>query len=376
MENSVIANKRSVKNNEELKRNAKKTKKYYGEGLFENNPNATKTKIRKLFDLEAVSLAGTDEASVVGGNAPKLTKDELVAMVRKVGLTGRSGNGFSVAEKLENYKANRGILLINGVECDPGLVTDSWIYRNKKQEIRYAARVLDNTFGFDEIVLATKERIEKINGINQVKVIDRFPMGYENYLVKYALGLELKPTEHPTDKGILVMNLQTVLAIAELTQNVNAGEYKYITIGNLITGIGKVARVRLGDKVSDVAAKYIDKRDLSKHRLYIGSGAMNCHLSEKDEVIDNKTCFIAVGEMPDYNSATKCKGCGACVKNCPQKVDIKTLVRTVDSAGVEGLNAIGNCNVNACIGCGACTFGCMAGKDIRGLVAWKKAKVS
>ena len=375
MEMKCIVNKRSVKKNNALKIAQKKARKYYREKIFEKAQNATKSKIRKFADLEQIDYEViSDIESSEKKKEVQFSREELIALCREGELTGRSGNGFEVSRKLEAFHKEGGTLLINAVECDPGLVTDSWLYRNKQSYIQQGAMMIKNALGLDRVVLATKEPLQAIDAIQQVKVIDRFPMGYENYLIQYVFGVEIANNELPQDKGILVMNLQTVIAIAELAQNVMAGQYKYITVANLFTAEAKVARVHIGDSVQKIVESCFPQRVQNAKNVYAGGGAFTCHKSSPQEQIQDTTGYIAIGEMPNYEEASKCKGCGACTKNCPAGVAVHKIIQYTDK---NGMNMAGNCkgfNATACIGCGACTYGCMAGKDLREVVAWARTE--
>lgn len=377
MEIKCVVNKRSVSENNALKTAQKKARKYYQEKLFMKAPNATKLKIRKLADLEQVDYKTISNIELLEKKKDaQLSKEELIELCRQGRLTGRSGNGFEVSKKLEAFHKDSGTLIINAVECDPGLVTDSWLYRNKQSFIQQGAMIIKNALCLDKVILATKEPLQTIDGIQQVKVIDRFPMGYENYLIQYVIGIKSAKNELPQDKGILVMNLQTVIAIAELTQNVMAGQYKYITVANLFTAEARVVRVHIGDSVQEVIESCFSQNARNTDRLYAGGGALNCHKVTEDEQIKDTTGYIAIGEMPDYEKAGKCKGCGACTKNCPAGVAVHKIVQYTNK---NGMNTASNCkefHAAACIGCGACTYGCMAGKDVREVVKWAKTKLS
>lgn len=373
MNTKCLVNKQSVRKNRNLKNVQKKARKYYQEKIFTKAPNATGTKIRKLADLEHVDYKVFSDAELLEKEKEVcLSREGLIALCRESGLTGRSGNGFAVSRKLEAFHKDGGTLIINAVECDPGLVTDSWLYRNKQSYIQQGAMVIKNALGIDKVILATKEPLQTIDTIQQVKVIDRFPMGYENYLIKYVLGITIENNELPQDKGILVMNVQTVIAIAEMTQNDRAGQYKYITVANLFTGEAKVARVRIGDSVQEVAESCYPQSVRNKNRIYVGSGAFACQKATPEERILDTTGYIAIGEMPSYEEAGRCKGCGACTKNCPAGVTVHKIIQYVDK---NGMRAAGNCkkfNPTACIGCGTCTYHCAAGKDVREVVKWAK----
>lgn len=320
MENSCIVNKQNVAKNKALKRTQKGTRKYYQERLFQKSVNDLKVRIGKLADLNNVGYKVISDMELAGNINVCLSRDELIQLCKESSLTGRSGNGFEVARKIEMLHKNSGILIINAVECDPGLVTDSWLYKNKKFYIEQGAKLLKEALCLDNVILATKEPLRDICGVQQIKVIDRFPMGYEKYLIKHILGVEISYNELPQEKGIIVMNLQTVIAIAELTQNKMAGQYKYITVHNLYTAETKVARVHIGDRVDMVAANCFFKNEMEKSHIYAGSGAFNCHQSMEGDIITDTTGYIAIGEMPSYDKTEKCKGCGKCTRNCPAGV--------------------------------------------------------
>lgn len=377
MEMRCVVNKKSIMKNRALKTAQKGARKYYQEKLFVKAPNTAKAKIRKLADLNEVEYQALKEPSPSSEPVQEgMTREQLVTLCHESGLTGRSGNGFPVAEKLAAFTKENGTLIINAVECDPGLVTDSWIYRNKRNEIEAGAELVKQALGISQVILATKEPLHTMSGMKQVKIIDRFPMGYENYLIKAVLGVELKEQELPQERGILVMNLQTIVAIAEVTRNREAGQYKYITAANLTTGKAKVVRVHIGDSIEEIAARCYTKEELKQNTLYAGGGAFTCHKVVSDETILDTTGYLAIGQMPEYECAGKCKGCGACTKNCPAGVTVHKLVQYVEKNGTDDLAALRSYLPEKCIGCGTCTYGCMAGKDVREVVMCAKTALS
>ena len=104
MEIKCIINKHSVKKNKALKTVQKKARKYYQDKNFIHSPNATKIKISKLADLEKVDYEAVSDIELSEKkNEVQLSKDELIALCREGGLTGRSGNGFDVSRKLEAF---------------------------------------------------------------------------------------------------------------------------------------------------------------------------------------------------------------------------------------------------------------------------------
>ena len=383
--NQCIANHNSVKRNPVLKAAQKESKKYYGDSLFEKRGNAPKNRIQKLVKIREIPFCSLMEEKEKRPMEKKeaWTAEKLIMECREKKLLGGSGNGYLIADKLEAYEAWRAgsektgtekqdagtdsVLLINGVECDPGLVHDAWIYCNRLKAVERGVRILRDGFAFQRVILATREPLQQTApGMEQIKVQNRFPMGYENYLIRTTLGVELCAGERPAQRGILVMNLQSVMSIGELETGETAGDSRYITVANLKTGDAAAVRVKLGTDVKDIARKVYPKESFSEEELYTGHGAMGCHRVEEGEKVTGMTGFIGIGQMPDYSCAGKCAGCGRCTRNCPAGVDVRGIVTALEKSRPD---MIQQCHPERCISCGSCTYGCMAGKDVRELVA-------
>lgn len=401
MEKCII-NRKSIKKIVTIKQAQKLSKKYYQDRLFEKTTHEPKAKIQKLVNINNLELINSINAQkaddqmnyekncnttahTTSNSDLKLTKKDLLALCERNQLFGRSGNGYSTAKKLASFHAESGVLLINGVECDPGLVHDAWIYRNCLKEIDKGVKLLYSIYHFNKIVLATKEPLQ--NGtysFKQVKVKNRFPMGYENYLIETLFNKKIPSGKFPTDMGILVLNLQSILAISRIFAEINstndisnnapcaAGNCKYITVSNLSNATAKVMEVQLGQNIYDIARKAFS--NISEN-VYTGSGAFNCHKADSEEVVDQKTFFIAIGQMPDYSNAGKCMGCGKCTNTCPAGVQVSKIIRFVEKNGRQNGSMCSAFHLELCIGCGACTYMCSAGKDTREVVAWAKSQL-
>lgn len=376
METLCVVNKKSARKIKGIRLAQKNARKYYQEKFFSRTSNVPRMKLRKFVNLnrtEYKNLSGMELP--VKPAAFKGTKEELVEAIKKAGLTGRSGNGFLVWRKLKAMKKG-GTLIINAVECDPGLVTDSWIYKNRLTQIQDGAEIIKKALGMKKVVLATKEPLRPAEGIEQVKVPDRFPLGYENYLVQHLLGIGLKEGELPQERGVLVMNLQTVLAVYEIFKNEELAKYRYLTVSNLETAQASAVHVRIGEDIEEIAEKCFSKSAMKGKHLYTGGGAFSSHEAVKGERVTDRTGYIALGQAPDYEEAGSCRKCGACTKNCPAGVSVAQLVQFVEQNGKKDGKKCKQFHPENCIGCGNCTYGCMAGKDVREVVAWAKKELS
>ncbi len=343
----------------------KAASKFYGDSLFDLFKPGLKTKISKFMDVRNINFI--DMTKKRGGTAAKIeSREALLALLKKSGLKGLSGSNYETAAKLECIKEAGATFIVNGVECDPGLVHDSWIYNSLFDEVAEGIALLDKIFDFKRIVLATKETPAKNSDLfEQVKVKAKFPAGYEKFLVKELLGISLENGRLPVQEGILVLNIQTVLAIASLASGKSSFSCRYLTFADFANARACVVKADFGTSVKAIAEKL---SSIQVENFYCGSGALTCHEAAEDEVVSSATCFIGAGQMPDYESAKKCLGCGMCSKKCPAKVNVRAIARSAEKYGINDSGKFSAFNAGECIGCGACSYFCAAGKDLRSLV--------
>lgn len=362
--NYPIVNKKVVCKNKEMKKAQKYAKKLYGRCWG----RAPKSKINKVVSLENISyqsLSDQFERSMdkTGmGQSDFQSKEEFLDWVEQSGLTGLSGDGFKTAEKLKGFfttNAEKRYFVINAVNCDPGLVHDEWILSNKMADVMNGIELIKRFSSFDRIMIATKRKVTAEDSELFVKVPNRHPMGEERILIENLLGIKLSADEYPSDKGILVMNLQTVLALG-------TGDFsnRYLTVADLTVAKGQVVKVPIGIKIADVI-----KTTLPEYKdapVYTGFGVFSAHLSEESETVNYSTNFIGYGNAPDYAEATACKGCGGCTSKCPMRIKVHKIVQAVERKDMNGIEAFGAKN---CIGCASCTYICHAGKNVMEIVA-------
>lgn len=371
----VLVNKKIAKKNVAIKNAQKKAKKYYKEKIFSCKKDEPKAKIRKIVDITDIEFREYESIPSVHMGKNKFAganRETLLQLCEKHKLTGRSGNGFLVERKLQNIRAGA-ILLINAVECDPGLAHDAWIYRNRLKDVEESIKLLDAICGFGRIILATKEPLNKEFPYEQVKVNDRFPFGYEKILTKKILGVDLADEEYPSDKNILVMNLQTILVLGEIVHNEVLADYKYITVSDLTNAKAFVTRVKIGEPVCDVIARFFPNK--TEGEIYCGGGAFFAHPVRNGEVVVDTTSAIFISEKVGYSNEKRCIGCGACVKNCPAGVNVKALIAMTEKEMVYSDKKLEKCKIEQCIGCGACTYVCVTGKDTREVVRCLKQEL-
>lgn len=146
-------------------------------------------------------------------------------MVKEAGVVGMGGAGFPTGVKL-GTDLKGGYILVNAAECEPGL------YHNIRQiednmemtlkGVKYCMEISNAAKGVFAIKAKNKKAIETIReaiiGEENIYIHllpDIYPMGEERAIVREALGKLLDPTQLPSAADSIVINVETVLRVAE-----------------------------------------------------------------------------------------------------------------------------------------------------------------
>lgn len=347
MEQLLIKNK-TVKSNKAIKTIQK-------EYLKEHKVLKTKLSKVKLgkvvrFNGNYVDCTGIEDKLLAEPVIPETAKELLEAM-RTNNIRGMSGSGFPEAEKIEavmRSAAERKYFIVNAVACDPGLIHDAWLLENHKDEIQKGIDIICKCMNFKKSVIASP-----------LNVPARYPMGSENLLIKYMLGVDLDDGEIPAQKGILVMNVQTVYSVYKAFYLEAETDNRFITVADLNSGEAAVARVKLGQKVYDVVKTVMP--DLANEPIYYGMGAMGGIEAEEEDKLTIHSNFIATAtEVAEFDNESRCRGCGKCASKCPMNVQVNRIIKDDEKKVYTHMKEYG---IDACIGCGTCSYYCRAGKN-------------
>jgi electron transport complex protein RnfC len=191
--------------------------------------------------------------------------------------------------------------------------------------------------------------------IRQHLVRDWYPAGAEKLLIRDAVGIELKQDEIPSQCGLLVLNIQTVLAVRDAVYGGRAQETRYITASDLDRRTGTVVKVRLGNSVRETAGRVLP----NAVNVYTGGGAMSARLSDDGAVIGEKTNFISVGSVRGFREAL-CSRCNLCSAYCPAGLPVRDIARWMDDGKPE---KAASCHPETCFECNLCSSVCPAGRD-------------
>lgn len=291
----------------------------------------------------------------------ELTPQGILEKIEDSEVVGLGGAAFPTHLKIKSViDANQKekFLIINAVECDPGLVHDAWILRQYTEEISKGIQLLGECIPLDKVILAAKD-ISDLRFSDEIlikKVPNFYPIGAEKILIKNILGKDLSNDVIPAQKGILVLNVQTIYSIYEAVYLNKKAVSKFITIANLLKKEAQTVKVELGNKVSEV----VDSIYNGEGTVFVGGGLMQARQINEKELIEKSTNFIAVSQFPRYKESY-CSKCGICVKRCPSGLEVYKIASYVDNGQLEKTIKY---NPKQCISCGICSYYCLAGKNL------------
>lgn len=286
-------------------------------------------------------------------------------MVKEAGIVGMGGAGFPTGVKL-GTDLKGGYILVNAVECEPGL------YHNVRQMeeniemtvrgLKYCMEISNAAKGVFAIKAKNTKAIETVraaikeeDNITIYLLPDIYPMGEERAVVREVLGKLLEPTQLPSAADAIVINVETMLRVAEAIELRKPCFLKNVTLnGKLKDGAPKVFMdVPVGTSVGDLieACGGID----GVYGEIIMGGPFTGRSCQTEEPITKTTGGIIVTmEFPDLHGANMgvlvcaCGGSEERMREIAEKMNSKVVSVAKCKQAVEVKGALkcenpGNC---------------------------------
>ncbi len=313
-------------------------------------------------------------------NHPELTPEEIVARVKKAGVTGMGGAGFPTFIKLTPPPtAKAECVIINAVECEPYITSDYRLMMEHSDEILVglellmkAAKVTTGYIGIETnkpkaIELLTQKCAEVFqNSEYNVEVVplkQRYPQGGEKQLVDAVIRRQVPaPPAIPVNVGAIVQNVGTAYAVYEAVMKNKPLFERYTTVtGKKLAHPGNFL-VRMGTPMRELieACGGMPEGD---SKLLAGGPMMGKALTSVDVPICKGTNSVTILSDDDAHrkEAQPCIRCAKCVSVCPMGLEpylLATLSEMKQWERAEGEDVV------SCIECGSCQFTCPAHRPL------------
>ena len=311
-----------------------------------------------------------------------LSKDEITKIIEDCAMVGLGGSSFPTHVKFKTDKPID-MVLVNGIECEPYITADHRLMLEFPYRIMDALKWTMKAFNCKHAKICIKSKYTDIkavyqqiikeyegSGIELCCVKNYYPQGWEVAMIKEATGIQLKPGELPSNRGIINFNASTMVGIYKAIKYNMAVVKRFVTV----TGDGimfpKNFRVRVGTSIKDLIPMCGGYKDPGKDKIFIlGGPMMGASVPSDDCIITKTVTSIIILNKTNYVEEP-CVRCGSCVLSCPvhlEPVQIMNAVKILDKERIKKLNPL------KCIECGICTYSCTSKIQVTDYI--RKAKM-
>ncbi len=338
------------------------------------------TKIKKTGSLGEVCVIRAEEADT----APEvrsyqtewmendgITREDILRSMEKGGIIGMGGAGFPAFRKYQTEK-NIQTILVNAAECEPYLTCDHILMREQPMGILNGIQLLIKAAGAAEAVLCIEDNkpdvIENFRTILKKKEVPirlqelptMYPQGGERQLIQSVLDMEVPSGGLPADVGVIVSNVATANAVADMVFAGLPLIRRYVTVSGCVERPGNFL-VPVGTRFQELLRKAGDV-SAGQNQMIVG-GPMtgycigtNVRAERAEGAVSKATSGILI--LPEQvTTETPCIRCGACGRVCPAGLN----PFKIDFAYRNGkLDVCRKLYATECIGCGACSYVCPA----------------
>lgn len=304
----------------------------------------------------------------------KLTKEEIIALIKEAGVVGMGGAGFPTHVKLSPKNADDiEYIIVNGSECEPYLTSD---YRKMIESpealiagLKVMLKLFDKAKGYIAIEDNKPEAIAKLRTlvkdeerIEVKKLYTKYPQGAERMLIHAVTGRKINSSMLPADALCIVDNVDTVLAIKCAVLDGRPLTKRVVTVTGDAIAKPRNYLVRIGTNQTELieaAGGYIKQPE----KIISGGPMMGVAISTTDTMVTKTTSALLCYQKDELTSLeeTHCINCGRCAGVCPGQILPSKLAVFAARGDKESFV---HYNGMECCECGCCSYICPAKKNL------------
>ena len=300
--------------------------------------------------------------------------ESFVAAVRQSGAVGLGGAGFPTFVKLSVKDLGKlDAVVINAAECEPYITSDTRTMLDRGEDVFEGIELLKKYLKVRRFIIGVEENkpeaIEKMRRLAdgaegvEVRVLPAvYPQGGEKVLVYNTVGKMIPKGGLPLDAGVIVINVTTLAFIARYIKTGMPLVEKCLTVDGSAVKEPKNVIAPIGMSIGDVLEAAGGCKCEPAKVLY-GGPMMGIAVPDLGApILKNTNAIVAMDEkeaMPP--KTTPCINCGACLNQCPLRLDPRAISRAYKRNEPEELKAL--C-VDLCMECGCCSYVCPAKRHL------------
>lgn len=304
----------------------------------------------------------------------KLTEtspEEIVDIIRAAGIC-ETGEGLSVARRIEIALGGAKRLMVDCTECEPFLASRGRLILERASDVLNGAKILLRALEmpFADIVVDNSDigvirALEAAVGNNpllRIRVADcKHPQSDKRLIVNAVTGKEAPPREANAQIGYVAFSAEACADIFHAFAHGMPQVRRLVTVSGDAISRPRVVDVAIGTRVSaivDFCGGYTDQPE----KMVRGGFMRGSETTASGRCVD-KSDYAFLFLSAKYKTVRKhsgCIRCGKCVKNCPMHLMPLYLARASQKNDIKRSLAMGLKN---CIECGTCTYNCPGGVE-------------
>lgn len=304
----------------------------------------------------------------------KLSREEIIDIIREAGIVGMGGAGFPTHVKLSPRDPQKiEYVIANCAECEPYLTSD---YRRMLEEpekliggLKIILKLFDNAQGILAVEDNKPDCIEILRNlvkdeprISVKELKTKYPQGAERQIIYATTGRAINSSMLPADAGCVVNNVDTVVAIYHAVIEGKPLMNRIVTVTGDAIADPRNFIVRIGTNYHELVEEAGGFKQ-EPVKVVSGGPMMGFALFGLD-VPTTKTASALLCLTEDEVSRMEpsaCINCGRCVEVCPGRVVPRLLADYAEHYDEE---AFLSHNGMECCECGCCSFVCPAKRPL------------
>ena len=286
----------------------------------------------------------------------------LAEVALKAGIIGLGGAGFPTHIKLSPNKPVDTVI-INGAECEPYLMCDHALMREKgenilqgavmiKEQVKASACIIAVENNKKDCIALLKQKAKNYN-IDIIGLPVKYPQGGEKQLIYSILGRVVPSGRLPADIGVLIQNVATTNALYE------AAIYSKPLYERVVTISGDVEHPSNYRMPIGVPAERFLERSSNKYtkgyKVVFGGPMTGSSVASLQIPLIKTTGGVLLLKKIKKQEVLPCIRCGKCSQVCvmglvPRELEQNFLVN-------DTLKNIDE-KIMSCIECGCCSYIC------------------
>ncbi len=324
----------------------------------------------KKYSAITIDVSDTEEkdtafADIADNPLPDAIAEHLTYLPGKPGVSLFTNSG--------RFKC----LVISGMDDDLLVTTRQSVLKENFNSVKKGIKKLKQLTNIEKVYMTVPERLgqEAVAAGADALVVDScYPSANPNFIVEKITGSPVPAGKQIEDEGFCFISAEAVASIGDAFENKQIPVNKIFTLTDKYNR-QKLVSARIGTPLKDIFKELyvtINEND----RIVIGGPMTGAAVYSEDYPICPDTDAVMVQDKNDLPFVTDnyCINCGECIRICPAKVPVNTLIRLLEAGEYE--EAADNHDLNSCIDCGLCSYVCTAGIPVFHYIRLAKYELS